>query len=175
MWRNGQRSLNNLYLINHKYFFLQPSKNDIFVLFSGAKAINSLTVQKYACCLETLLILGLKTLLWQKCQNFLMVGEKIVTIFWWFEKIVYYIIRIKSAYFFPYDIYYFFSNHQKIFTIFSPTIKKFWHFCQSSFFNPRIKSVSKQQAYFCTVRELMAFAPENSTKMSTFFDGWRKR
>ena len=46
------------------YYFLQPSKNvDIFVLFSGAKAINSLTVQKYARCLATLLILGLKTLL----------------------------------------------------------------------------------------------------------------
>ena len=84
-------------------------------------------------------------------------------------------LRVKIGSFSPYDIYYFFSNHQKIFNFFSPTIKKFWHFCQSSVFNPRIKSVSKQWAYFCTVRELMAFAPENSTKMSTFFDGWRKK
>ena len=53
-----------LLLTAEKSVFLKPSKNvDIFVLFSGAKAITSLTVQKYARSLETLLILGLKTLL----------------------------------------------------------------------------------------------------------------
>ena len=67
-----------------------------------------------------------------------------------------------------------------IYTIFSQIIKKYLlFFLQPSknfgrVFDPRIKSVSKQRAYYCTVRELMAFAPENSTKMSTFFDGWRK-